>query len=143
MTLLIPAESSIVDYNGVVIGEETQRRERAQVEFWIAKQLGTSLARVYPNRQWRVNVDSANEIIVVGCDSVSMEKGYHIHMRNRNIHELQQRAIKAAGEILERHNISRRNAFNPEHLETLKRDVRDNVIAPDAAPVSYGKGSNA
>lgn len=124
------------DYNKIFIHEGTDER-RAKLEMFIAKRVGERVAAKYPNRQWSVEVDLDNQMVVLMCPSVSTQKGYHLHFRNRTIHEMQLAAEKAAGEILERHNISRSNVFNPDILETLPRDLRDNVIAPDAKPERY------
>jgi hypothetical protein len=94
----------------------------------------SKLMRVYNQREWKVIVDIPGQMLIIACDSVSNEKGYHISMVGRNVEELQRRAIMAAGEILERHNVSRSRDFNADNLEDLPRDSMDNVIAPDAAP---------
>src|SRR6185503_6850878 len=124
------------DYNKIFLHEGTSER-RAKLEMFIAKRLGERVAATYPNRQWSVEVDLDNQMVVLMCPSVSTTKGYHLHFRTRTIHDMQAAAVKAAGEILERHNISRSNPFNPEVLETLPRDLRDNVIAVDAKPERY------
>jgi hypothetical protein len=124
------------DYNKIFLHEGTSER-RAKLEMFIAKRIGERVAAAYPNRQWSVEVDLDNQMVVLMCPSVSMQKGYHLHFQKRTIHDMQLAAVKAAGEILERHNVSRSNVFNPDILETLPRDLRDNVIARDAAPERY------
>jgi len=119
------------DYNKIYLHEGTDER-RAKLEMFIAKRIGERVARAYPNRQWMIDVDLPNQMVCVQCPSVSLTKGYHLHFRNRTIHDLQLAAVKAAGEILERHNVSRSNVFNPDILETLPRDLRDDVIGPDS-----------
>jgi hypothetical protein len=121
------------DYNEINI-EDSQDERKAKVEQWIAMQIGSKLMRVYNQREWKVIVDIPGQMLIIACDSVSNEKGYHISMVGRNVEELQRRAIMAAGEILERHNVSRSRNFNADNLEDLPRDSMDNVIAPDAAP---------
>ena len=54
-------------------------------------------------------------------------------MKGRTLHELGERALQAAGEILERHAVTRSKLFNPDNLEGLIRDQFDNVITPDSA----------
>lgn len=124
------------DYNKIFLHEGTEER-RAKLEMFIAKRIGEHVAQTYPKRQWSVEVDLDAQMVVLMCPSVSTQKGYHLHFHTRTIHDMQLAAAKAAGEILERHNISRASAFNPEVLETLARDLRDNVIAPDAKPERY------
>jgi hypothetical protein len=113
--------------------------KRAKLEMWIAKNVGTSLVKHYPNRQWGVRVDLEGYMVIVTCDSISLTKGYHIHLLDRSIGELCDRAKQAAGEILERHGVSRSRKFDADILEALPRDVRDEVIANDSdAEVSGG-----
>lgn len=108
--------------------------EVAAEQFRIAQAIGARLIKAYNNRQWKVIVDIKGGILIVACDSVSNEKGYHIHMAGRTLHELEDKAVMAAGEILERHGLSRFKTFNADAYEDLPRDMRDNVIAPDSAP---------
>lgn len=107
---------------------------RAKQQLRIANMIGEALVKKYNNRQWKVIVDVENEMLIIGCDSVSNDKGYHIHMKGRTIRYLRQRAVIAAGEILERHALSRAKNFDADIIETLPRDLRDNVIGPDSAP---------
>lgn len=120
------------DYNEILPSDSHDVR-KAKVEGWIAKQIGMELMRKYDQREWKVIVDIENQMLIVACDSISNHKGYHIKMLNRNIEELQRRAVMAAGEILERHNLARSRRFNPDELETLARDAFDNVITADSA----------
>ena len=119
------------DYNEINI-LETDEMKIAKLEMWIAKNIGDTLIRCYPNREWGVRVDIAGQMVIITCDSVSTEKGYHISLVGRNIHDLQERAKMAAGEILERHGLSRSRGFDETIFETLPRDFRDNVIADDS-----------
>lgn len=120
------------DYN-TIEATDTEGEKRGKIEQWIAKRIGTRLMENYNQREWKVMVDIDNQMLIIGCDSISTEKGYHLHMNKYSIEELERRAIHAAGEILERHNVSRSRNFNPDHLESLARDAQDNVIAPDSA----------
>lgn len=124
------------DCNRIYQHEDFDER-KAKLEMYIAKQIGEHLVKNYPGRQWGVEVDVTCGVLVLLCPSLSKTKGYHIHLGQYTIHDLQQRCSKAAGEILERHNVSRSKLFDPDTLETLRRDVRDNVIAVDAAPERY------
>jgi hypothetical protein len=99
----------------------------------VAQAIGAKLVKHYPNRQWKVIVDLKNCILIIACDSVSNLKGYHIHTIGRTLHDLEELSVKAAGEILERHAITRDKQFNPDNLEGLIRDQFDNVITPDSA----------
>ena len=107
---------------------------RAKQQMRIANIIGAALVKAYNNRQWKVIVDVKQGMLVIACDSVSNDKGYHIHMKGHSIRYLRQRAVFAAGEILERHALSRAKNFDADIIETLPRDLRDNVIGPDSAP---------
>ena len=113
--------------------EDSENVAAARVEAWIGRKVGEFIAEKLPNRHWGVHVDLPNKMLVISCDSVSSEKGWHIHMAGRNIHALQVKALSAANEILERHNLTRAKKFNPDEIETLDRDQYDNVITPDSA----------
>jgi len=113
--------------------EDSDDATTAGIEAWIGKKVGEYIAEKLPNRHWGVHVDLPNKMLVISCDSVSSEKGWHIHMTDRTIHVLQIKALRAANEILERHNLTRAKKFNPDEIETLDRDRFDNVITPDSA----------
>lgn len=134
--LIVPGmngQEIVKDYNEIHLHEGTEARV-AKLEMFIAKRIGERLVAAYPNRQWGVQVDIHGRTIVIQCPSVSKTKGYFIHMKRRTLHDLQERAIQAAGEILERHGVSRGRVFNPDVLETLKFDSKDDAITPDSKP---------
>jgi len=105
----------------------------AKLEMKVAGRIGALLVRRYNNRQWKVQIDLAGGLLIISCDSISNHKGYHIHTRGRTMHQLEARSVVAAGEILERHDLSRNKLFNPDKVEGLIRDQFDNVITPDSA----------
>lgn len=108
------------DYNTIFFHEDDDARI-AKLEMWIAKQIGEHIIKHYPNRQWNVNVDAAGRLMIIMCPSLSHLKGYHIHMKDDGIQELQERAVLACGEILERYGMKRSRKFDAEELETLDR----------------------
>lgn len=112
---------------------ESHEAQAVRIEFWIAKQIGQELCRVYPNRQWHVDVDSRNQVIVIACPSLSKRLGYRLHMKRDTVSSLLPRARRAAGEILERFGVSRSRIIDPASLETFQRDVRDDAISKDAS----------
>jgi hypothetical protein len=121
------------DYNEIN-PKDSESERQAKMEQWIAKRLGTKLMKHYNQREWKVMVDIANQMVIVACDSICNYKGYHIKMNLKTITELEEAAVMAGGEILERHNLARGRKFNPAELESLARDARGSVIAPDATP---------
>lgn len=135
--IIIPGQTRgrevVKDYNQIDLSEGVDTRQ-AKLESWIAKTIGGELMNYYPNRQWGVKVDIDGGMLAVLCPSLSKEKGYHIHLEGKTMHQLIDRAKMGAGEILERYGITRNRYFNPDHLETLDRDVKDEVLSPDSAP---------
>lgn len=127
-------KDSVVDFNAPQA--ENTEAEAMKVEFWIAKQIGEDLCRVYPNRQWHVDVDSKNSVIVIACPSLSKRLGYRLHMKRDTVAALLPRCRRAAGEILERFGVSRSKLIDPGSMETFARDVRDDAITKDAAGAS-------
>lgn len=121
------------DYNEINVDDSADER-RAKLEQWIAMRVGKVLMNTYNQREWKVIVDIDNQMLIIGCDSICNFKGYHLHLNKYSMEELERRAVIAAGEILERHNISRSRNFDPDNLESLERDNRDSVIAVDSAP---------
>ena len=117
----------------LALANDLREKHLAKLEMKIAGRIGAKLVARYNNRQWKVIVDLKGGMLIIACDSISNEKGYHIHTRGLSIHELEKRSLQAAGEILERHTLARSKKFNPDNLEGLIRDQFDNVIAPDSA----------
>jgi hypothetical protein len=128
-------KAPVLDYNEVQPGESHEVKS-AQLEFWIAKQIGTDLASTYRNRQWHVDVDARNNVIIISAPSLSKVFGYHLHIRTgETMPQLLLRTRKAGGEILERYNVTRARNTDPLIIEEgLTRDRRDNVISADAIP---------
>lgn len=112
----------------------------ARLEFQLAEHIGPLLYKTYPKRRWAVGVDAKGGMMVVVCPDLSVTKGHHIALQDprshmaRTLPELCELAIKGAGEILERHGITRGINVNRDHIAALPRTVKDDVIAPDAAP---------
>lgn len=125
----------LLDFNAAR-PEDSHEAKSAQLEYWIAKQIGVDLARTYKNRQWHVDVDARNKIVIISAPSLSKLFGYHLHMTaGETIPQLLLRTRKAGGEILERFNATRARNTDPLIIEEgMKRDARDNVISADATP---------
>ncbi len=130
----IPGETkgrrSITDFNEIQVGGLEQ--EAMRVEFWIAKQIGADLMRKFPNREWCVDVDAKNQVIVISCPSLSKRMGYRLHMKRDTVADLIPRCRHVAAEILERFGVSRGRIIDPGTFETFDRNVYDDCIAGDA-----------
>lgn len=124
------------DYNRIEL-DDPEDVNRAKLEYFYAKNIGTTLTNAYKGRMWGVMYDSKNGILVITCPSVSSTKGYHLHVKNDTLHVLQERAIKAAGEILERYGLSRARVVDEHAIEALPRTGKDEVVTAspsDTAP---------
>jgi hypothetical protein len=121
------------DYNEIR-PEDSADERAAKLEAWIAKRVGEHIAGKLPDREWKIVVDLKNQMLIVACDSISNNKGWHIKMAGRTIHDLQVKGLYAASEILERHNLARTKRFDADVIETLERDAKDDVITPDSDP---------
>lgn len=134
-------KNQILDHNGMRKGE-SHEESAVRVEFWMAKQIGTDLVKHYPNRQWHVDVDSRNQIVIISCPSLSKREGYRLNMRRDTVAELLPRCRRAAAEILERFNVTRGRIVDPMMFEHLKRDVRDDVVNSDRKDTVDGWNTN-
>jgi|SRR5271166_1102875 len=114
------------DFNEVQVGP-SKNQDKMRLEYWIAKQLGTAIMQKFQNRQWHVDVDVENQVVIISCPSLSKRMGYRLHIKNETVKQLIPRAIRAAGEILERYGVSRSKIIDPSTLESFDRDVRDDV----------------
>ena len=123
----------IADYNQLYI-TDSEDNNLAKIEYWMAKEIGTKLMQVYPNRQWAVDFDARSEIVVILCPSLSTRRGFHIHIRRLTLPQIQEKAVRAAGEILERFGISRAKKVDPNQFDHLPQTIRDEVISKDAMP---------
>ena len=124
------------NYNELYVPDAKDVRSKriADLEMKVAGRIGALLVKKYNNRKWKVNIDLTGGMLVISCDSISNHMGYHIHTRERTMHQLEVKAVMAAGEILERHELSRNKRFDADQFEHLIRDRYDNVITPDSKP---------
>lgn len=131
----IKGRDSVVDYNTPSL-EASHEVQAMRVEFWIAKQIGENLCATYPNREWHVDVDTRNGIVVIACPSLSKRMGYRLHLKRDTVAELLPRCRRVAGEILERYGVSRGRILDPATFESFERDVRDDCVSKDAVCAS-------
>lgn len=131
-------QNVVSNYNGIDLND-TPNQKQAEMELAIADRIGFQLVKHYPNREWKVVVDITGRMIILACDSLSNDRGYYLPMDRSTMMELEKRAVKACGEILERFNISRNRNFNTDELETVERDFQGETIAPDANPENISK----
>lgn len=124
-------QNHIQDFNQA-LPDWSHERTMAEMDFYYAKKIGEDLVKTYPGRQWMVDVDIRNQLVVIVMPALSKREGYHLHLRRDALAALIVRCRKAAGEILERFNVSRgRLVKTLDEIEALPRDARDDVIARD------------
>lgn len=68
--------------------------------------IGETIHRQYPARNWMVNLSDCGTVATILCPDISTQWGYCIDM-NDNKFAVEAKAKRAAGEILERFNLSR------------------------------------
>lgn len=118
------------DYNQIY-AHDSDTVAVAKLESWIAKKVGETLMRVYPQRHWGVRVDLRGRMIIIVCETVSITRGYHIKMNQMPIAGLCDAAVDGAAEILERHGITRGKYFNADIAEAMERDHKGDMIGGD------------
>ena len=125
----------IVDFNQVV-AEEDAKRQVAEMEMWLAKRIGEHVSRAYPRRHWEVGCDLEGGMVILKCPSVSLTKGYHIAVARRNLNDICVIAAKAAGEILERHGMTRGRVKDVGIWDALETDLRGDYQTPDSEGIN-------
>lgn len=116
------------DYN-TINPDDSDTVRQAKIESWVAKQLGEELCRLYPRREWAVNIDTVGGMAVIICPDVSPIHGYHLKM-NDTIEVLRQKMKAIGGEILERGLISR-GRVTEDIIEAVPRGLREVVKGID------------
>lgn len=93
----------------------------------IAALLGRVLQGAYPGRDWMVKVSFDCSTATIFCAQVSLEYGYVLHTGVSTV-ELERKAFRAGGEILERFGLSRAKNNDGEDSSELLRDLRGNAL---------------
>ena len=86
--------------------------------------IGTALARHYPRHPWHVSVSGDSSVAQITCPGITTRYGMILHC-TRDTLDIERRAVRMAGELLERHRVSREVA----EFDHLKRDARGDAIA--------------
>jgi len=120
---------AVTDSNEINL-EDSESENQAKLEYYIAKQVGTRLEYEYPGREWGVRPDLTGGILEIFCLALSGNDAYLLHM-DGTIHELIEKAIRAAGEILERYGVTRNKKYDIDITEAFDRDHKGNVIGGD------------
>jgi hypothetical protein len=68
--------------------------------------IGKALGRAYPDHPWLVMMSGDGTAAQVMCPAITQEFGMVIHVNQIN-EELERKAVRMGGELLERFNVSR------------------------------------
>lgn len=127
----------------LTVDEETDELV-AELEYHLAKEIGTAVCKAYPNRGWEVRVSMEARMVILLCPPLSMRKGYHLKMESRTLLQLCHAAVKAAGEILERYGVSRSPRASRDDERGLPREeARPEEADVADADTDYGVGHAA
>lgn len=96
----------------------TMQQNLADIEE--AKRMSAVLQWHYPNHSWAVNVDSSQGIATIKNFRLSGNWGFLMKLKTFfSASEIDRQVVMAAGELLERYNLSR-GAFRQHELDSLK-----------------------
>lgn len=92
----------------IVIPDDQERRGMHPQDMALARDIARVLMEHYPGHNWWIQVDSKHGVAVIRHPFLTgPHMGYVIHLTNLKNDPKRSRAIKGAGEILERWNVSR------------------------------------
>ncbi|ROH87997.1 hypothetical protein ED236_00445 [Pseudomethylobacillus aquaticus] len=106
-------------------------------DFSLAKRLSERLTAIYPGYAWGVHVSTEHGMVSVRNWSLSGEWGYMIHLSQVQEDVGDRLVIRAAGEVLERFNVSRRR-LDDTQLDSLPTDFAGRHV-PDTAGAIYAR----
>lgn len=89
----------------------------------IRNTIGKALGRAYPQHPWYVSVSGDGTVAQIMCPAITQEYGMTIHTNQIGIN-LEEKAVRMGGELLERFNVSRTVA----DFSAVQRDIRGDSI---------------
>lgn len=95
----------------------------------ICKKIGYAITKVYPDRRWYIRIFDKGKLASIILHSVNQEYGMTVHMLDSEKMNIR-RCIKAAGEALERFNLTRGRSDNADVL-SLVRNTKGDVFKSD------------
>lgn len=99
-------------------GDDAQQALR---DIELAKELSGVLQKHYPGHLWAVNVDGAQGVATIKNFKLSGDWGFLLHLNLFSASEYERRIVMAAGELLERYNLSR-GFFRQGEYDSLRHD---------------------
>ena len=99
----------------------------------IVQALGETLLKKYPGYRWFVDVNMKGGIAGITLPAISTEYGMQIHL-DKHTFDLENAAINAGGELLERFGLNRTMNKEEEALN-LAKDARGNAMAARAGGI--------
>ena len=91
----------------------------------IRNTIGHALGRAYATTPWHVSVSACSTAAQITCPSISTEFGMVIHT-NGSTAEIEQKAVRMGGELLERFRVAREGNSEFGHIA---RDIKGQAIA--------------
>lgn len=85
--------------------------------------IGKALGKAYPSHPWMVVMSDDGTAAQILCPAISSEHGMVLHTNNEAI-DIEAKAVRMAGELLERFRVSRTHA----DFDQVQRDMRGNSI---------------
>lgn len=75
----------------------------------IRNTIGHAVGAAYPQAPWLVDVNIDGGIATISCPAITKEFGMVLHL-TRDLKSMEREAVRKAGELLERFNVSRGNS---------------------------------
>lgn len=91
---------------GVVQVYDEQEIAQAAKQRRLRNAVGQALGRAYPAHPWHVTVPWDCSIVQITCPAITQQYGMTLHATNDTL-ELERKAVRMAGELLERFKVSR------------------------------------
>lgn len=82
----------------------------------VCRHFGNAITKAYPSRRWYVEVLDKGYLCYIKMPTISMEYGIAVKL-NKTLRSDTIRCVRAAGELLERFNLTRGIADNSDVLE--------------------------
>lgn len=89
----------------------------------IRQRVGNAIAKAYRGMSWHIDVNLAGGIVTITSPKISVKYGMILHL-TRDLMDLEVRAVRLAGELLERFRVSRETG-DATHL---KRNVAGEAL---------------
>ena len=115
------------EHQTILLANEYEAKQEAS-DIAASKELAEAILKQYPGHYWAIRVQGAQGIATIHHMLLSSEWGYVIRLdKCFSASHLQEKAIRGAGELLERYNVVRGRA-NDEKMTHMATDFAGRVI---------------